>query len=348
MVTDGSIRMDRGQLLVAEMLQQLSFAMARFKPPDSTSFWRFFPGRNEQSPRGLYIFGGVGCGKTMLMDLFFAEVDFTPKRRWHFQELMQEVHASVANLRRKGHDGDPILKVAANIAHRARLLCVDEFQVSDITDAMILSRLFATLFAENVVVVATSNTPVSNLYANGLNRKLFEPFIEMARENMDIIQLESLADYRQGLLQAQDVYHVPHSDSEMTALWKKLSGNNMVIAGVITVNGRKVTTLGNTDIMARFLFSDICGKPLGSADYRVIADKYATVFVEDIPVMLPHMRNEARRFTSLVDVLYDNENCLIVSAATTPDKLYTEGSGAEEFKRTASRLVEMRSAPWLS
>jgi cell division protein ZapE len=302
------------------------------------------------APRGVYLHGAVGRGKTMLMDLFHEVVSFAPKRRFHFHEFMSEVHDRIQR-GRATTDGDPIPFVAAEIAAEAGLLCFDELTVTDIADAMILSRLFKALLARDVVVVATSNAPPDRLYWNGLNRQLFLPFISLLESHMDVVELRAAKDFRLDKLAGRQLYFSPCDDRAAAGLdehWERLTGHRPGAPVSLEVKGRQVRVPLASMGVARFSFDDLCEQPLGALDYLHIAHAFHTIILEGIPVLTPERRNAARRFIHLIDTLYDNRNCLIVSAEAEPDRLYPEGDGAQIFERTASRLMEMRSEAYLA
>jgi cell division protein ZapE len=305
--------------------------------------------RKPQPPRGLYIWGDVGRGKTLLMDLFFEEAKVAKKRRIHFNAFMVETHARIHAERRRGGD-DPIGAVSRLIAEEARLLAFDEFQVSDVADAMILGRLFERLFAAGVTIVATSNTPPGRLYEGGLNRQLFLPFIAEIESRMEVIELNGAADYRLRRMAEFEVYMTPlgpAADAAMDAAWKRLTGGVKAKPMMLTVLGRALPVPQAARGAARFGFNDLCAQPLAAADYLAIAHTFQTVFIDRIPRLSPQMRNEARRFVLLIDTLYDEGVRLICSAAAPPDALYPKGDGADSFRRTASRLAEMQGRAYL-
>lgn len=350
MVAAGELKPDPAQMLAAEKLQLLANRLAQYDPPDRTDFFSFFTRKGGAVPEGLYMFGGVGRGKTMLMDLFFETIPFKAKRRVHFHEFMAEVHDLIGRFR-KLHEGDPIPSAAESIATEAKLLCFDEFHVTDIADAMILGRLFTGLFEAHVVVVATSNSAPNELYRDGLNRPLFEPFIDLIEEKMEVLQLESVTDYRLEKLQGTKLYFTPagkKASTAMRAAFERLTGHRKGTQTVLQVKGRDVIVPEAAMGVARFGFEDLCGKALGVRDYLAIAHAYHTLLIENIPVMERAHRNQARRFINLIDTLYDNGVRLIASAAAEPDDLYVEGDGAILFERTASRLIEMRSQAYLA
>lgn len=350
-------RIDRGEIepnpeqaQVVARLDAVASALIAYRRPASGLFG-FLQKKSGPLPHGLYLHGGVGRGKTMLMDLFFAEVAFEPKVRQHFHAFMAGVHDRIGRAR-KAVSGDPIPIVAAELADEARLLCFDELHVTDIADAMILGRLFAVLFARGVVVVATSNAPPEDLYRNGLNRQLFLPFIDLIEDHMDVVELSSGKDFRLEKLAGRPLYYSPvdaAARSELDQHWTRMTGQPPVPAPVyLEVLGRKVMVPMASGGVARFCFDDLCAKPLGPRDYLHVAHEFHTVLVDGIPKLGPAKRNEARRFINLIDALYDNRVGLIASAETEPHSLYKEGDGADLFQRTASRLVEMRSEGYLA
>lgn len=349
-VEAGEIDEDPAQLFAVETLQLLANKLGDYKPARSP-LSVLFNLRNVEPPKGLYIFGDVGRGKTMLMDLFFETIAFEPKRRLHFHEFMGEIHELIAHYRNNHQDGDPIPLVARDIAQKAMLLCFDEFHVTDITDAMILGRLFSALFEEKVIIVATSNAAPHELYRDGLNRQLFLPFIDLIDEKMEILELVSARDYRLEKLRGQDLYFSPlgaAADQAMDAAWARVTGGSAAKQKILSVKGRSLTIPQSAMGAARIGFDDLCAKPLGAHDYLAIARAFHTVLIEHIPQMGPHMRNEARRFITLIDTFYDSKVRLIASAEAEPDALYQSGTGADLFQRTASRLVEMRSEAYLA
>ncbi len=349
LVEEGHLAPDPAQLLAAEKLELLANRLAQYEPPAKTDIFSFFTRKSGEVPQGLYMFGGVGRGKTMLMDLFFEAVPFEPKRRVHFHEFMAEVHELIAYFR-KAHEGDPIPASAASIASEARLLCFDELHVTDIADAMILGRLFTAMFETGVVIVATSNSHPTALYKHGLNRPLFEPFIELLENRLEVLQLEAATDYRLEKLQGTPLYFCPSDKKASKAMretFERLTGVKKGSPAVIEVKSRKVVIPEAAMGVARFDFEDLCGKPLGASDYLLIAHAYQILLIENVPVMEVVHRNQARRFINLIDTLYDNGVRLVISADAQPDELYTIPDGGELFERTASRLIEMRSQEYL-
>ena len=286
----------------------------------------------------------------MLMDLFFQATTFRPKRRVHFHEFMAEVHDRIGEAR-KSDAGDPIPLVAKAIAGKAALLCFDEFHVTDIADAMILARLFKALFEAQVVVVATSNVAPADLYKDGLNRALFLPFVELLTERMDLEELLAAKDFRLEKLAGKRLYFAPAdaaAKAELGRLWGELTGNHPPAAIDLLVKGRKLRVSQASMGVARFSFAELCEQPMGASDYLALAHAFHTMLIDDIPVLRPAQREVARRFVNLIDTLYDNRVCLIASAAAEPQELYLEGTVHFLFERTASRLIEMRSAGYLA
>ena len=302
--------------------------------------------KGQSAPKGLYLWGGVGRGKSMLMDLFFEATD-APKRRVHFHAFMQEIHAAMHEVRKTGAD-DALKPVAEAVAAEIRLLAFDEIQINDITDAMIVGRLFEQLFAAGVVIVATSNRPPDDLYKHGLNRALFVPFIELIKDRMVVHHLAVEADYRQDKLIGSKTYFSPVNSDARAAIQK--IWDDLVTAQpapmTLKVKGRDVVLAAFSNGVARVAFWDLCGKPLGAADYLAVAEAVRVLILEDVPRLSRSNFNEAKRFVILIDALYEARVRLIVSAADIPERLYVEGEGTFEFERTASRLREMQSEGW--
>jgi len=345
-VAKGDLKPDVLQEAAAARLDALAHALSQVRRG-----WRnlFFGVR--QSPRGLYIWGDVGRGKSMLMDLFFETAPVTSKRRIHFNAFMVETHVRIHHERQREGSGDPIPAVARLIAAEAMLLCFDEFQVRDVADAMILGRLFAQLFEAGVVVVATSNTPPEDLYAGGLNRQLFLPFIGLLQEKLDIVELNGPRDYRSAEPNGLETYITPlgaRAKAAMDAHWSRLTHGASGAQRTLTVLGRELVVPRAAGGVARFAFADLCERPLAAADYLALARSFHTFMIDDIPKLDPAMRNEARRFILLIDTLYDEGIALICSAAVAPNSLYPKGDGADAFRRTASRLTEMQNTDYAS
>ena len=332
-IARGELKRDAAQQSAAKRLRRLAKALARPR-------WRFF----SKPPRGLYIWGDVGRGKSMLMDLFFDTVRVKPRRRVHFNAFMAEVHERIHALRPIAGPADLIILVAQALAREATLLCFDEFQVGDVADAMILGRLFEQFFARGVTIVATSNTPPEALYEGGLNRQLFLPFIAMIEARLDVMSLNGDVDYRLQQRARQPVYLTPlgpAADAAMDAAWKQLADGAPEKATTFPVLGRKIAVPRAVRGAARFSFAELCEQPLAAADYLAIAHAFHTVLIDHIPLITE--RNAARRFIILVDTLYDEGVNLVCSAAAAPEALYPSGDEAEAFRRTASRLAEMQS-----
>ncbi len=342
---EGRLAPDPAQEAVLPALQRIREALEA--APQKRGLKGLFA-RSPEAPKGLYLWGGVGRGKSMLMDLFFASVDIEKKRRVHFHAFMQEVQSGLHEARKKGVT-DAILPVAEAILRETRLLCFDEMQITDIADAMIVGRLFEQLFASGVVVVTTSNREPDDLYLDGLNRPLFLPFIALLKTHMEIHQLSALRDYRQDRLAGQKVYFHPANAEARAAvsdLWRSVTGGGGGAPLKLAVKGRTVEIPVACNGAGRATFWDLCGRPLGPADYLSIASALRVLVLEDVPRLSAENYNEARRFVTLIDALYEARVRLIVTAADQPEKLYLEGGGSFEFERTASRLREMQSADW--
>jgi cell division protein ZapE len=360
-VTAGRVERDAAQVAVVDQLARLEERIIehRLARKSSSLGWLFAAhGKKETLLKGLYIYGDVGRGKTMLMDLFFEVSPVQRKRRVHFHEFMIDVHERVHGFRERMKAGehadeDPIELTAKALAREAWLLCFDEFHVTDIADAMILGRLFAQLFERGVVVVATSNVPPDELYREGLNRALFVPFIHMLETHMDVVRLASRTDFRLEKLAGKPVWYVPADGASEAALdnaWLRLTAGNGGVPQELALKGRAVHVPRAAMGVARFAFHDLCEQPLAASDYLRIAREYHTIILDHVPVMTFDNRNAAKRFINLIDTLYDINVKLIASAEAEPEMLYRadEGFEAQEFKRTASRLIEMRSQAYLA
>jgi cell division protein ZapE len=347
-VVSGALAADPGQETVAQRLDELARALARWKP----DAWL----GGAPAPRGLYVWGAVGRGKSMLMDLFFEAAPVARKRRVHFHEFMLARHAFLREARERGKGGrngqdDLIAQAARQIAEQTRLLCLDEWQVTDIADAMILGRLFAQLFERRVVIVATGNRPPEDFYKNGLNRQLFLPFIDMFKANLDVVELTAVRDYRLERLMAAPIYHTPlgpAASRHMDETWTRLTHGAAPHPVHLEVQGRRLEAPRAAAGCARFSFAELCAQPLGAADYIEIAEVFHTVLVDDVPQLTPEKREEAARFRILIDALYEAKTKLVCSAAAEPAALYPEGEQSFEFQRAASRLMEMRSKDYLA
>jgi len=358
LIASGAIEADPAQASAVEAFSALESKLVKYRPSRSGGLLKRLFTDNDAPPRGLYIHGEVGRGKTMLMDLFFNDVPVTHKRRAHFHEFMADVHERIYAFRQKiaKHeigDTDPIMLTAASIFDEAWLLCFDEFHVTDIADAMILGRLFTRLFELGTVVVATSNVAPGDLYKGGLNRALFLPFIAQLGQRMDVIRLDARTDFRLEKLAGIKMWLVPADANAKAALdktWTKLTAGAHGGQRDILVKGHTLHVPLSAHGVARFSFADLCEKPLGASDYLRIAHDYHTVIIDRIPAMRYEHRNFAKRFINLIDTFYDNAVKLMASADADPLSLYTasEGFEANEFKRTSSRLIEMGSESYLA
>ena len=346
----GELAPDAMQSRAVLRLQRLWSELQRYKPGGSGG-WRAWLGletARPPAPRGLYIYGGVGRGKSMLMDAFFTAAAMEKKRRVHFYAFMADVHARIHA--RREEKGDPIPPVAQSIAAETILLCFDEFHVVDIADAMILGRLFAALFAEGVVVVATSNRAPGALYEGGLQRERFLPFIDLLKEKLDVVQLDGPRDYRLVRFAGRQTYFTPVNDMTYRALehaFGDLTDNASASRTTVTVLEREVVVPRAVRGVAWFHFDELCGKDLGPNDYLALIARFHTFVVEGIPRMGADQLNEAKRFNIFIDTLYDSHGNLVCSAAVPPKDLYTEGDGSFEFQRTVSRLIEMQSEDYI-
>lgn len=358
-IASGAIEADPAQARAVDAFAALDSRLADYQPPKKQGFLgRLFGDKDADPPRGLYVHGKVGRGKTMLMDLFFQASPVSLKRRAHFHEFMAEVHERIYDFRQKiksGElpDGDVIALTATAIFDEAWLLCFDEFHVTDIADAMILGRLFAKLFELGTVVVATSNVAPEDLYKGGLNRALFLPFIAQISAHMDVLLLDSRTDFRMEKLAGQNMWLVPADAAATAALDKAftaLTGSARGAPVDIAIKGHKLHVPQAAAGVARFSFDALCDQPLAASDYLRLAHDYHTIMIDGVPMMDLNQRNSAKRFITLIDTLYDNAVKLIASAAADPLSLYsaTDGVEAMEFQRTSSRLIEMGSESYLA
>ena len=354
LLKSGELKPDAAQQAAIDALCELQTSL------QNRGFLGLF-GNNEGA--GLYLWGPPGRGKSMMMDLFFDNVRVEAKQRVHFHAFMSQVHHLIRKWRegdaaaRKDvfgtHKGDdPIGPVAKLLAKQAQLLCFDEFQVTDIADAMILGRLFEALFAQRVVLVATSNRPPDDLYKDGLNRDLFVPFITMIETRLKVIEVDGPKDFRLDRLRGAKTYFFPTTSAEsragFEALWRDMTRLNSEREAVLTVNERKIHFQRAAGPLLRATFDELCGAANGPADYLAIAERFTTVFIENVPTLSPNNRNEARRFVTLIDALYEASAKTVILAEAEPEGLYPTGDGAFEFERTVSRLEEMRSEDYLA
>lgn len=360
LLEDGSIAPDASQAQAMDRLQGLSESLADYASQMGKKGWkaRLMLGRKKlPPPRGLYMWGGVGRGKSILMDLFFDATTAVPGRqRVHFHAFMQEVHRRLHSYReavkagQASESSDPLEALGRVITERAWLLCFDEFHVTDIADAMILGRLFKLLFEQGVVVVSTSNRPPRDLYKDGLQRELFLPFIDMIEDRQEVLELDGGVDYRLDRLKSMDVYLTPadaDAESKLDEDYEKLSIGGHARPVTLTVQGRDIVIPKVAEGVAMAGFSELCEQPLGPGDYLEVARCFHTLILKDIPRLGPEKRNEAKRFVTLIDALYEARVNLICSADAPPESLYPEGDGSFEFERTVSRLMEMQSPEYM-
>lgn len=361
LVAEGAIERDPAQVALVRRLEALSQALIQSELAIKSSplGWLFGRRRPAAEPvRGLYIWGSVGRGKTMLMDLFYDNLPIAAKRRAHFHVFMADVHERIHLFRQRVKageikDGDPIAPTARAIAREAKALCFDEFTVTDIADAMILGRLFTALFEEGVTLIATSNVEPSRLYEGGLNRALFLPFIGLLASQVEVVRLEARTDFRLEKLGGAAVYHQPLGPAATAALddaFRRLTGRAAGDPIELAVQGHRLRVPQAAQGVARARFRDLCAGAYGASDYIALARRFHTLVLDDIPLMEFENRNEAKRFIILVDALYENRVKLVTSAAAEPQHLYRADHGREafEFDRTASRLIEMQSEAWLA
>ncbi|MDR3515974.1 MAG: cell division protein ZapE [Azospirillaceae bacterium] len=348
----GALKPDDAQELAVEKLQSLHNALANYRPQTGAEGWRARFGLSrrpaEPVPAGLFIYGDVGRGKSMLMDLFFETAPVAKRRRVHFHAFLLEIQQRLHQERTRDKAGaaDVLIEIAKAIAAETWLLCFDEFHVVDIGDAMILGRLFTALFDRGVVVVATSNWPPDDLYKDGLNRALFLPFIALLKERLDILHLAGPLDYRLQQLRREDVYHQPlgaATEQRVTAIFQRLCGSRVVAPCRLSAQGRAVLVPRAAGTVGWVEFDAMCAQPLGAADYLTIACHFEALVIDRVPRLRADQRNEAKRFIVLIDELYEHKVQVIIAADCPPDQIYAEGPHAFEFHRTVSRLMEMQS-----
>lgn len=360
LVAEGLITTDPVQITAIGALETLGNVLDEYSAQMGKQGWAArlgFGAQKRQPPKGLYIWGGVGRGKSMIMDLFYEQSDIQQKQRVHFHAFMQEVHKRLHAFRKAQKAGkvagnkDGVEALARVISDRAWLICFDEFHVTDIADAMILGALFTHLFDQGVVVVATSNRHPNDLYKDGLQRERFLPFIDVLIDKMNVMELTSARDYRLERLQGMEVYITPSGEAASAKLAADFDSLTVGVKGrevKVDVNGRTVTISNAAEGVALVLFEELCAQPLGPGDYLEIATRFHTMMIQDIPKLGPHNRNEAKRFVTLIDALYEAKVNLVCSAAVPPTELYIEGDGAFEFERTVSRLMEMQAADYMA
>ena len=352
LVDSGQLSADAAQFEAARRLDALNDALTLLHAQSglATSVKKWL-GKPVEAPRGLYIFGAVGRGKSMLMDMFFEGAQVKRKRRVHFHAFMQETHARIHAFRQSArHDGDPMPAVAKEIAAQVQLLCFDEFQVKDIADASILGRLFGLLLDAGIVMVATSNRAPEDLYKGGLNRHRFVPFIDTLKQRLDVLELHAAQDYRLARLQARPVWFTPCGPKARAALDERFHAlsEGVAVAPIdLHLKGRTLPVPQAAGGIARLSFADLCVAARGAADYLMLAQHFHTVLIDNIPKLQPDKRNEAVRFVTLIDALYEHKVNVLASADGAPGELYPQGDGAFEFERTVSRLMEMQSRDYL-
>jgi cell division protein ZapE len=350
LVESGQIRNDPAQREILAALQELCLRLVRQRPAEKNLFSRWFgKATPAQKAQGLYIWGNVGRGKSMLMDLFYEDVAVARKRRIHFHAFMQEVHARMHQLRQKGND--PIIILAQQLAQETSLLCFDELQATDVADAGLLFRLFQQLFESGVTIVSTSNHPPASLYTGGVQRERFAKFITLLEENMQVMTLSSAADYRHMQMKSMKKVYFhplgPEADAFIETVLQQFCPDGKSRADEIVVHGRHTPFTLYNHTIGRFSFSELCEGAMGAADYLAISRRLDTVILTGIPRLPPEKRNEAKRFVTLIDALYEGKVKLICTAEGPPEQIYGEGDGSFEFTRTVSRLAEMQSASYL-
>lgn len=348
-VSEGEIQPSEDQIIVVNALDQLRTTLVqRARYAKWSTLFRYFTGKPRSLPTGLYLYGGVGTGKTLLMDMFVESLPFAGKVRMHFYRFMQRVHQE---LRQYTGRSDPLVVVAKQWADQASVICLDEFLVQDIADAMLLGELLEHLFRHQVCLVTTSNTPIDNLYENGLQRGRFLPAIEKLKQYTRSLLLESETDYRLRSLDKARTYYQPlgsRTDEKMMQSWRMLAPSAHRENEWVEVNGRLINSLFATDTSVWFDFEKLCGDGRSQLDYIELARCYHAVFLSNVPQMTEALNDKVRRFISLVDEFYDRKVKLMLSAAVPLESLYTGSRLASEFERTHSRLVEMQSQAFLA
>lgn len=345
-ITNGALKDDLAQRTALGYLDALYVSLVGYKPKSSWFLSGLF-GTSAPRPRGVYLYGGVGTGKSMLMDLFYDQAPIKRKRRVHFHAFMQDTQDALHRVRQTGAE-DAIRPVAQDIIATTSLLCFDEMQITDIADAMIVGRLFEYLLDAGVIIVTTSNRHPDDLYKQGLNRNLFLPFIDLVKTRFDVHDINSPVDHRRNRLAGSQTYfhpHTPDTIAQIDTLWSDLAGDRSDPLQ-IDRKGRKITLPNFWGGIGKASFTDLCAQPLGPGDYLAIASTVKVLFLTDIPILSADNNNEAKRFVTLIDALYEAKVKLIASAAAPPEALYPKGKGAFEFERTVSRLNEMQSATW--
>ncbi|HEY4199718.1 MAG TPA: cell division protein ZapE [Devosiaceae bacterium] len=347
LVAAGQLEADDGQRRACLVLDRIAGELAANGKPKLSAFFG-----TQATVKGAYLVGDVGRGKTLLMDLFFAVVPITAKRRVHFHEFMTEMHEAITAFRAKAKgrndNADPIAAVVKPLVKSLRLLCLDEFHVQDITNAMLLQRLFGKLFEGGVTLVATSNVVPERLYENGLNRQLFLPFVDLLKANADVVSLNGPIDYRRLKFEGRQVYFFgSEADSGLDLLWQHVTGGVTPETGEVKLLGRKLRVPAMAMGAARFSFAELCDKPLGAADYLRLAHAFDTIFIDDIPQLDRTRSDAAKRLILLVDTLYDRGVKLAASFAVPLESLGQDDKTRFEFQRTISRLIEMRSTDYL-
>lgn len=354
LVAEGRLQADPAQRAAIEKLQLLHMRLSGYDPSQRKRValgWFGFGRRVARADKflaGLYLYGGVGRGKSMLMDLFFEGAPVSAKRRVHFHSFMQEVQIGL-QIARESNVADPIASIASEISEGATLLCFDEFQVTDIADAMVLGRLFEALFMRGVVIVATSNIPPEKLYEGGLNRELFLPFIQLLEEKMDVHELEGAADHRRGRMITERRYFTPLGSAAragMDQAWAREVASDKVAPLTVSVHGRRIPIPFAAEEIGRASFSELCDQPYGPADYLALAQQFQVFFLDDVPRLAASQHDPAKRLVILIDTFYEARVKLYISADAPPDGIFAEGEGAFAFQRTASRLAEMQGADW--